>query len=98
MAKRYIQKLVTVEAVQFDGKNHDEVVAFCKDCICDGEKLRFPYMEMEGGPPAWMNSEDFKRMTTIDIVPGSWIAKGADGYFYPCGTNFLDSHEPIPNE
>jgi uncharacterized protein CbrC (UPF0167 family) len=37
----YVRRPVVFTAIQYDGTNHDEVIAFCPWCEYDGATLRF---------------------------------------------------------
>lgn len=77
---KYIKKPVTVEAVQFNGENFDEIAQafniapFKKDF---GDQLLIDTLEGQ-----------------MKAKPGDWIIKGIKGEFYPCKPDiFAESYE-----
>ena len=80
MAK-FRRKPITVEAIQWNGNNLDEVIAFL------GTKT---YGEFAGS----VLVETPKASLTVAV--GNWIIKGADGEFYPCNPgDFERTYEVI---
>jgi len=69
MVKKYIKKPVTVEAIQWDGKNYDEVKAFVKSDLLSQSSKNLKIKTLEGDMTA---------------IPTDFIVKGVDGEFYPC--------------
>lgn len=70
---KYTKKPVTIEAVQFDGKNFDEIAAFAGDSYSTENVRTGPqalYILTAEGP--------------LHASPGDWIIKGVKGEFYPC--------------
>lgn len=96
MAERFRKKPVVIEAVQFNGSNHDEVTAFIG---CDGHfkdvagMAACPYNHRRSGP----------RAVFIDTLegthradPGDWIIRGVQGEFYPCKPDiFAQTYEAV---
>jgi hypothetical protein len=74
---RYRKKPVVIEAVQFTGKNFDEVMAFCPTAMWRVDKplsgLTIP--TLEGDHLA---------------SPGDFIIKGVNGEFYPCKPDIFE--------
>jgi hypothetical protein len=71
---KFRKKPVIIEAMQYDGKNHREVMEF----TCgSGRKIT------RGQPPL-----DFLEIETLEGVmyadKRDWIIKGIKGEFYPC--------------
>ena len=69
--RRYIKKPVVIEAVQWDGENTSEILAFCPDC--------FSYKKDEA-PVLVVNTLEGAMTASI----GDFIIKGLKGEFYPC--------------
>jgi hypothetical protein len=73
---KFQKKPVVIEAVQFTGSNHREVLTFVypdlsEDAIVGAETMRLPVVieTLEGDMTA---------------SPGDWVIKGVKGEFYPC--------------
>jgi hypothetical protein len=73
---KFQKKPVVIEAVQFNGSNHREVMSFVypdlsEDAIAGAETMRLPVVieTLEGDMTA---------------SPGDWVIKGVKGEFYPC--------------
>lgn len=83
---KFRKKPVVIEALQFDGTNHDEVFAFCPDASnAAGDPLTVSNLlwikTMEGGHTA---------------SPGDYIIKGVAGEFYPCKPDiFAATYEAV---
>lgn len=69
MAKQYRKKPIVIEAVQWDGKNHEEVFGFI---------LKQAFFFKEDG----VHIETLEGEMRAD--PGDWIIKGVKGEYYPC--------------
>lgn len=69
---RYKRKPVEVEAIQFTGRNLDEVIQFC------GGREN---LELEGGMFLFLKLPTGK----VLIKRGDYIVKGVIGKFYPYG-------------
>lgn len=77
---KYKKKPVVIEAVQFTGKNGQEIANFM-DCqfpaLCDGNLI---IGTLEG---------------CYEASPGDWIIKGVKGEFYPCKPDIFEAtYEP----
>jgi hypothetical protein len=82
MAK-YRKKPVVIEAVNFDGKNFDEIKSFCT--IAERFEVSWGYhigiKTLEG---------------YMEGRPGDWIIKGVNGEFYPCKPDIFEkTYEPV---
>lgn len=67
---KYRKKPVVIEAVQFDGENHDVIADFCAPQpvrVSGGYALIIPTLEGD-----------------MIANRGDWIIKGVKGEFYPC--------------
>ena len=76
MAK-YRKKPVVIEALQFDGENHDAIVAFA------GISINVGYIDRG------MTIDTLEGMMTAN--PGDWIIKGVKGEFYPCKPDIFEA-------
>lgn len=72
MIKTYVKKPVQIEAIQWNGKNFDEIKAFCKDAmVAYGGELIIPTLE------------DGKFIKAKHVATeGDYIIKGVHGEFY----------------
>ena len=68
MINKYTKKPVTIEAVQWNGDNTNEIISFCGSC-CVPKQTYLIIQTLEGNHIA-------------DI--GGYIIKGIKGEFYPC--------------
>lgn len=73
---RFRKKPIVIEAVQFTGSNHRDVLEFMypdmsEDALIGAAKMRLPVVikTKEGDMTA---------------SPGDWIIQGVSGEFYPC--------------
>lgn len=84
---KYTKKPVEIEAIQWNGYNHDEIFAFTEGKASfggeKGEKISLFIYTLEG------------RMSA-DI--GDFIIKGIKGEFYPCKPDvFAQTYEVVDN-
>ena len=72
MVKTYMKKPIQIEAIQWNGKNFDEIKAFCKDAmIAYGGELIIPTLE------------DGKFIKAKHVATeGDYVIKGVHGEFY----------------
>lgn len=83
----YRKRPVTIEAIQWNGQNWDELQAFTNNGV-----RRY---EFTAGPPEVTSVYDVLHDTFVTFYVGDWIIKGVKGEFYPCnGTVFLETYEP----
>jgi hypothetical protein len=79
---KFIKKPVEVEAVQFDGRNHDSIADFCAPRpikVGGNFTLLIPTLEGE-----------------MTANAGDWIIKGVQGEFYPCKPDIFEkTYEPV---
>lgn len=73
--KRFVTKRVEIDAVQFNGKNFEELFnwtdqKFMEARTADEEFTAQVY--------------DVLHSTWINVASGQWIVRGAKGEFYPC--------------
>ena len=86
MVKTYVKKPIQIEAIQWNGKNFDEIKAFCKDAMLayDGE-LIIPTLE------------DGKFIKAKHVATeGDYVIKGIRGEFYFCKEDiFNETYEEV---
>ena len=86
MVKTYMKKPIQIEAIQWNGKNFDEIKKFCKDTIIayDGE-LVIPTLE------------DGKFIKAKHVATeGDYVIKGIRGEFYFCKEDiFNETYEEV---
>lgn len=81
---RFRKLPVEVEAVQFDGRNDDEVIKF----MAGNESLPYRYKN-------WLMIPT--REGVMAAAPLDWIIKGIRGEFYPCKPDIFErTYEPVP--
>lgn len=77
------KKPVVIEAVQWDGQNRDDLVAFV------GESLDVVWSV---GGCCFINTLEGRM--TADM--GDWIIRGVQGEFYPCKPDIFEAtYEPV---
>lgn len=86
MVKTYMKKPIRIEAIQWNGKNFDEIKKFCKDTMIayDGE-LVIPTLE------------DGKFIKAKHVATeGDYVIKGIRGEFYFCKEDiFNETYEEV---
>lgn len=88
MVKNYMKKPIIIKAVQWNGKNFDEIKAFCKDAmIAYGGELIIPTLE------------DGKFIKAKHVATeGDYVIKGVRGEFYFCKEDiFNETYEEVKN-
>lgn len=79
---KYRKKPVIIDAVQFDGTNHDSIADFCSPQVVKvggGFTLMIPTMEGE-----------------MTANRNDWIIRGVKGEYYPCKPDiFTATYEPV---
>lgn len=86
MVKSYIKRPIQIEAIQWNGKNFDEIKAFCKDAmIAYGGELIIPTLE------------DGKFIKAKHVATeGDYVIKGIRGEFYFCKEDiFNETYEEV---
>jgi hypothetical protein len=79
---QYVRKPVTFTAIQYDGTNHAEVIAFCPLCSYDGSTLTF---------------DDPATPDSIKIAASHWVMANEVGRFMPYSApDFLNFYAPAP--
>ena len=80
----YRKKPVTVEAVQFNGKNFDEIYEFSSGKA----RRRIAY---EGNTQVETNFIDINTLEGVMIATeGDFIIRGVQGEFYPCKPDIFE--------
>lgn len=79
---KFRKKPVVIEAVQWTGKNYEEVEEFCPSMLYADSSRTIPVIDtLEGKHSASVND---------------WIIKGVKGEFYPCKPDiFSATYEPV---
>lgn len=81
---KFRKKPVVIEAIQWDGLNFGDIVAFCPKVRC-GDTLPFEYGRTE--PPLLV-------IPTLEgdhiAGIGDWIIRGVKGEFYPCKPDIFE--------
>ena len=85
MIQKFRKKPVVIEAVQWNTKNYDEIVAFT-----DGKARYYEWFQYnESG----LNKEMLHISTLegkMEVSKGDWIIKGVKGEFYPCKPDIFE--------
>lgn len=73
---RYKKKPVVIDAMQFDGDNHEAIYAWVDS------------LDHEDNGPAFDTSRGCLLIQTLEgtmrASPGDWIIRGVSGEYYPC--------------
>lgn len=72
---KYRKKPVVIEAIIFDGNNHDEIAFFCNKWSSSNDKGELTIRTLEG-----------QHIASI----GDYIIKGVKGEFYPCKPDIFE--------
>lgn len=86
MSKLFRTKSVIKEAIQFTGKNGNEIMSFMSGAM---------------GSVVTIKSSTHIEIETLEGVmfadKGDWIIKGVKGEFYPCKSDIFElSYEEVP--
>ncbi len=94
---KYRKKPVVIEAVQWSGKNIDEIKAFCVYSIY--EKIFMTAgADLPNEHPSTLEWKLSIRTLEGDMVAnkGDWVIKGVSGEFYPCKPDIFEkTYEPV---
>jgi len=93
--RTFTKRPVPVEAVRFDGHNHDEIRGW-----------QYPHVRQVGHPSVWFHPldempvrvqnrfgddgrvvavvYDYLHKTWVGVKAGQWVLRGTEGEFYPC--------------
>ena len=78
---KFRKKPVVVDAIQWDGKNRDEMRAFI------GQSFGYVYDRLE------IYTSLAER---VYASPGDWVIRGVKGEYYPCKPDiFIETYEPV---
>ena len=87
-AARFRKKPVVIEAMQFTGENHDEILGWATRFRLDDPVKRSVtgiYVDTLEGAMA--------------VSVGDWVIRGVAGEFYPCKPDiFEQTYEPVAEE
>lgn len=82
---KYIKRPVVIDALQWTGKNKEEILKFCTDCY-----LSYSNAKLE---------PELKIQTlegTMTATVGDYIIKGIKNEFYPCREDiFLETYNKV---
>ena len=73
---KFRKKPVVIEAVQYTGKNQNEVADFYPEVSGAFGSRKIFIRTLEGN---------------MEATPGDWIIKGVKGEFYPCKPDIFDA-------
>jgi len=84
---RFRKKPVVIEAVQYNGLNHEEIEKFV------GKELEKDYRDVAyqagaGAPVLILMIPTLE--SPHEATPGDWIIKGVNGEFYPCKPDIFE--------
>lgn len=89
--RRFRKKPVVVEAVQWTGRNLEELKAFTNnqfDTVAPEEAADDPQITAE----VW----DFLHASWVGVKTGDWVIKGVKGEFYPCDNEgFRETYDEV---
>jgi hypothetical protein len=85
-AQTYRSKPVEIEAIQWNGKNFDDVSRFAEDGFNSGTD--------EDG--LWAEVYDYLQKVWVPVNLQDYIIKGTQDEFYPCASSvFQRKYEPV---
>lgn len=76
---KYVKKPIPVSAIQWTGKNSDEIHEFCTDE--KGKKFSF-----QNNEHIWINTNE----GNLKAKEGDYIIQGIEGEFYPCDKKIFE--------
>lgn len=80
---KYRKKPVVIDAIQFDGQNHDELRTFVGPQLAMNDGITLSIKTLEG-----------EMLVSVD----DYIIKGIKGEFYPCKPNIFESTYELVEE
>lgn len=93
-AQRFRKKALEIDAMQFDGANHELLNSFTGGIF---GLLSPDDRECCDDPEAVAEVFDKLHSTWVLVYPGDWIICGVKGEFYPCRPDvFADTYEAVP--
>lgn len=83
---KYRKKPIVIEAIQFDGQNHQEILDWSGGAVHSAKPYKQDYYALE-----------IKTLEGVmEAYAGDWIIKGVKGEFYPCKSDIFDAtYEPV---
>lgn len=79
MVKRFRTKVVEIEAMQFTGENHKELLEWT-----GGNFYGVAPEDRGDDPEITAEVYDILHSTWIGVKTGQWIVRGVKGEYYPC--------------
>lgn len=99
MAK-YQKKPVVIDAVQFNGSNHDEIISFTKGSAVHQKNIGGD-QNGNGHPQLYekLTITTIHQGQKVDLVEGDFVIPEPDGiHFYPCKPDvFANTYEKLDN-
>ena len=84
---KFRKKPVVVEAVQYNGLNHEEIEKFVGETLVT-DYLDAAYQAEAGAPVLILMIPTLE--SPHEASPGDWIIKGVNGEFYPCKPDIFE--------
>lgn len=81
---RYRKKPVVIDAVLYDGNNHNEIKEFCPSIELYG-------IDDDGASYLRANPVIHTLEGDMLLKPGDYLIKGIEGEFYPCKPNIFEN-------
>ena len=86
---KYRTKPVIVEAIRFNGYNHDKIKAWSNGAVVSAKPWKPNYVMMEIKTPEGV----------FDVNEGDWVIKGWVDQYYTCDHEiFIHRYEPVGDE
>lgn len=83
---KYRKKPIEVEAMKFDGYNHDEIKAWSSGKVVSAKAWKTNYCQLEVHTLEGV----------MDVNIGDFVIKGIEGEFYPCKESiFIATYEEV---
>lgn len=88
MSRKFRKKPVEIEAVQFDGSNHREVLVFMDPSMNENSAAVSQSMQL----PLVIQTLEGRMRVSV----GDWVIRGVKGELYPCKDDiFRMTYEPV---
>lgn len=89
--RRFRKRPIEIEAIRFDGTNHDTIHAFT-----GGRFWAIDPRDREGDPDILAQVYEVLHSTWVGVKVGDWIARGIRGEFYPIDDAVMaDTYEAV---
>lgn len=83
---KYRKKQIEIEAIQFDGYNHDEIKEWSKGKVVSAKAWKPNYCQLEVHTLEGV----------MDVNISDFVIKGIEGEFYPCKESvFIKTYEAV---